>query len=173
MTPTLLLAAAGYTLTAQMVTVILAFFVVMWFLTTWTWKPILRLLDERRETVAAEFDSIERKQSELDSRLKDYEERLRQIDNEARERMNKAIDEGKRAAAALVEEARRTSEEMKTKAAADVRIEIEKARVELRDQMVRLSIGAAEKLIRTELNDARQRELVGSFLAELESRKLS
>lgn len=166
----MLAASTGQTITAQVVTNIIAFFVVLFILNKFAVKPILALLDERKETVSNEFSSIERKQAELDSRLKDYEERLRLIDNEARERTNKAIDEGKRAATEIVAEARRQSEELKSKAVSDIRMEMEKARVELRNDIVRLTLGATEKLLQTELNDDRHKQLVGGFISELENR---
>lgn len=173
MPPIFLLAAAGGEFTAQVVTVIIAFFTVMYILVRLTWGPILAHLDERRQTVATEFQSIERRQADLESRIRDYEERLRQIDSEARARLNKAIDEGKHLAAEIVEEARRESDEMKRKASADIAIEVEKARLQLRDEVVSLTIGATQKLLHSELNDTKHRELVAGFVADLQDRKAS
>lgn len=173
MTSLLLLGAAAGTLTAQIVTVVLGFFILMWILAKFAWSPVIKTIDERRETIAREFDTIEKRQAHLESQIKDYEERLRQIDNEARERMNKAIDEGRRTATELVEEARRAADEMRNKAQQDIKLEIEKARVELRDTVVSLTIRSSEKLLRAELTDARHRELVGSFISEIEGRQSS
>lgn len=173
MSPIILLGEAAYTLPAQILTIMIGFAIVVWILTKFGWDPIVRTIDERRETIAKEFDTIDKKQAALESRMRDYEERLRQIDNEARERLNKAIDEGKKIASEIVEEARRQSDETKAKAAADIKLEIEKARVELRDDIVRLTLGATEKLLKAELNQERHRQLVGSFITELESRRRS
>ncbi len=155
---------------AQVVTVVIGFFVVMWVLKAYAWGPVIKAIDDRRETITKEFQTIDEKQAKLESQIKDYEERLRQIDAEARERMNKAIDEGKKTATEMVETARKQSEEMKQKASADIQLEIEKARVELRDEMVKLTIGATEKLLRKQLDEQGHRELVGSFISELESK---
>ena len=173
MTALLITGAVAGTLGAQIATVIIAFFLVMATLYAVAWKPVINLIDERRESIRKEFDSIDRKQADLDSKIRDYEERLRQIDAEARDRMNKAIDEGKRTATALVDDARKTAEDMKAKAVTDIRIELEKARVELRNDIVKLTIGATEKLLKSELNDDRHRVLVGSFITELEAKKNS
>lgn len=166
-----LAAETGPTLIAQVATVVVAFFVVVMILAKTAVGPFMKMIDERRETIAREFESIDSKQSGLESRIRDYEERLRQIDNAARERMNKAIDEGKRTAADVIEEGRKASEEMKAKAAADIRMEMEKSRVELRNEIVRLTISATEKLLRAELNDDRHKQLVGGFISELEHRQ--
>ncbi len=173
MLSSVLLAAAAGELIAQMGTVILAFAIVVYILYALAWGPILKLIDERRDTIAREFDNIEKKQAALDSRIKDYEERLRQIDSEARERLNKAIDEGKKASSDLLEQARTQVEELKKKAESDIRVEIEKARVDLRDRIVDLAISSAEKLVHQKLDDHNQRELVGRFISEMEQRQLS
>lgn len=169
-TPLVFVAAAAGTLTAQIAVVVIAFFVVMWILTKFAWGPIIRLIDERRETISREFRNIEDKQGHLESQIKDYEERLRNIQAEAREMMNAEIEKGKKSAAEIVEESRVQAEELKAKAASDIQLEVEKARAELRDEIVRLTIGATERLLKAELNDDRRRELVGSFISEIESR---
>ncbi len=173
MAPEILLAAAGLTMTAQILTTMVAFFVVLAILYKMAWGPVLELIDERRKTIAQEFDTIDKKQADLNSMVKDYEERLRQIDNEARERTNKAIDEGKKAAAEILEEARKHSEDVKQRAEADIKIEIEKARVELRDEIVNLTLGATEKLLHKELNADTHKKLIVDFIEELEKREAS
>ncbi len=169
--PILSLSAAAGTLASQVAVVVIAFFIVMWILVKFAWGPVIRLIDERREIVSREFDRIDEKQSKLDSQIDDYEKRLRQIQDEAREMMNKEIERGKQTAAEIVEEARNQSEEMKNKAASDIQLEIEKARSDLRDQMVTLTIHATQRLLEAELDDERRRQLVGSFISEVENLK--
>ncbi len=171
--PVLFTAAAGGTLLAQILTVIIAFSVVVYILYYFAWGPIIRLLDERRETIAREFDTIEQKQATLEGQIKDYEERLRHIDAEARERTNKAIEEGRKAATALLEEARQQAEQIRRKGQTDIQLEIEKARAVLRDDMVRMTISATEKLLREKLDDEQHRRLVENYLGELEQREAS
>ncbi len=173
MTGLVLLALDAAPLVAQVVTIVIGFFITLYILYLFAWGPIVKTIDERRDLIAKEFDSIEEKQAHLESQIRDYEERLRQIDQEARERMNKAIDEGKRSANEIMEEARQSAEAMRAKAESDIRLEVEKARVDLRDEMVRLTLGATEKLLRTKLDEAAHRELVGNFIAEMETRSPS
>ena len=173
MTPTLFLAAAAESLIAQVVTTVVAFFIVLWVLWKLAWNPIIQHLDQRKNTIIQSWEEIEGKQAKLDSQIQDYNERLRQIDSEARERLNKAIDEGKRTAAELLEESRRQSDELKQKAKADIAVEIDKARAQLRDDVADLTIKATERLLREELDDAKHRELVQDFIKELQQREAS
>ena len=162
-----LLGAAAGTLVAQVVTVVIAFFIVLLILAKVAWKPVIALIDERRKTIVDEFERLDARQADLSSKIKDYEARLAQIDAEARERSNKAIEEGKRTANEIIDEAKRLADETRTKAQADIRMEIDKARVELRSQMVSLTIGATERLLHAELNDERHRQLTAQFIDDL------
>lgn len=173
MAPNLFLAAAAGTLTAQVVTVIIAFFLVMWVLKAFAWSPVLQVIDERKNSIIKEFETIEARQAQLDSQIADYQQRLANIDQEARQRINEAVEDGKKISAEIIEEARKASEQMKAKATSDIQMEMEKARVELRDEMVRLTIQATEKLLHQELDDQKHREMVNNFIVELQQRKAS
>lgn len=173
MLTTLIIGAAAGELVAQMATVILAFAIFVAILNKVAWGPIMQLIDERSETIAREFDTIEKKQAALDSRIRDYEERLRQIDNEARERLNRAIEEGRKASADLLEQARKQSDDLRKKAESDIRVEIEKARVELRDRIVDMTLQSTEKLLHKKLDAQAHRDLIGNFISEVEQKQLS
>lgn len=169
-TLTILAASAANTVIAQVATVLVAFLTVIWVLKAFVWKGVLGAIDERREAIRRQFDEIDRKQAELASMTKDYEERLRRIDEEARERMNKAIDEGRRISADLTEKARKDADAHLERAQATIRIETDKARIELRDEIVTLAITAAERLLKQRLDDEGHRTMVRAFVAEMEDK---
>lgn len=165
--PLALLAASGLALPAQIVTLIVGFLIVLAVLHKFAWTGVLKAIDERREHIRGQFDQIDRRQSDLNTRIKEYEERLRQIDEEANRRLTAAVDEGRRISEELAARARTEADAMMERARTTIQIETDKAKVELRDHTVALAIGAAEKLLHKELNDNAHRELVGSFVEEL------
>jgi F-type H+-transporting ATPase subunit b len=165
-----LLAASAAPLLAQVVTVIVGFLIVMWILNKYAWSDVLKALDERRDTVRKQFDDLDARQRDLEVKVREYEERLKRIDDEARERLNKAVDEGRRIAAELTEKARQEAEAQTARAKQTIQIETDKARIQLRNEIVALTIGAAERLLKSELNDEKHRELVGSFIGEMQDR---
>ncbi len=171
--PVMLLSAGYETLVAQVLTVIIAFSAVAYILYYFAWGPVIRMLDERREIITREFDTIEQKQAMLEGQIKDYEERLRHIDAEARERTNKAIEEGRKAASGLLDEARAQAEQIRGKARADIQLEIEKARAILREDMVNMTLSATERLLREKLDSEQHRRLIEAYLSELEQRQAS
>ena len=56
------------------------------------------------------------------------------------------------------------------KARASTALELESTRRKIKEEVVELTLKATERLIRERLDDARDRELVGSFINEMESR---
>jgi len=170
MNPILLLGAStGPELTAQIVVLLMGFAITLAILSKLAWGPVTSILDERRKLVSDQFEDIDQKMTKATALLKEYEEKLRHIDEEARERQNKAIDEGRRMATELIEKARQESEEITSKA--QMQIELDKARIELRREVVEMTLAATGKLLAANLDDARQRELVDSFIADVEKER--
>ncbi len=65
-------------------------------------------------------------------------------------------------------EARQQAEVVKAKGRQDLEIEAQKAQVELRDTVVALAIGAAEKLIHERLDDQKHRQLIEQYIDHIE-----
>jgi F-type H+-transporting ATPase subunit b len=149
-------------------TQLVAFLIFIWMLNRYAVGPVLRLLDERREKIASQFDQIAASEKRVAALRDEYEKRLREIDDEARKRVLEEINKGKRVAEEIAEKARTDAAEVIEKAKANVQIQIDKARVELKEEIVSLSLAAAEHLIHERLDDAKHRQMVGAFIQELE-----
>jgi len=150
----------------QILTQALGFLVLLFILKKIAWKPLLSLLDERREKILSEFQSIERTKSELSRLEQEYKARLAEIDAQARQKIQEAIAEGHQIAVDVQEKAREEAKNILNKAKDNIDLEIAKARVELRNQVVSLAISAAEKVIKEELSDERHKRLVNEFIDE-------
>jgi len=90
----------------QILTQALGFLILLFILKKIAWKPLLSLLDERREKISSEFQTIERTKSELSRLEQDYKARLADIDAQARQRIQEAISEGQRISVEIQEKAR-------------------------------------------------------------------
>ena len=148
----------------QILTQALGFLILLFILKKIAWKPLLSLLDERREKISSEFQTIERTKSELSRLEQDYKARLADIDAQARQRIQEAISEGQRISVEIQEKAREESKNILNKAKENIELEVAKARVELRNQVATLAIKAAEKLIKVELTEERHKRLVTEFI---------
>ncbi len=150
----------------QILTQALGFLILLFILKKIAWKPLLSLLDERREKISSEFQTIDRTKSELSRLEQDYKARLADIDAQARQRIQEAISEGQRVSVEIQEKAREESKNILNKAKENIELEVAKARVELRNQVATLAIKAAEKVIKEELSEERHRRLVTEFIDE-------
>ena len=152
----------------QILTQAFGFIILLILLKKFAWKPLLSLLDERRDKISSEFATIERVKTELARLEDDYKARLSDIDAHARLKIQEAVSEGQRIAAELQEKAREDANKTLEKAKANIEIEVAKARAELRSQMTSIAIKAAEKILKEDLNDERHKRLVTGFIENVE-----
>src|SRR3989338_9782732 len=85
----------------EILTQIFGFLIILVLLRIFAWKPILKLLDERKKRIASEFDNIEKAKQEMAKLREEYEVKLKEIDLEARKRIQEAIAGGQKMAADL------------------------------------------------------------------------
>jgi len=152
----------------QALTHLVSFLIALWLLKKFAWGPIMNLLDERRDKIASEFKEIEQGKDSVESLKSEYESKLNEIDNERRATIVKAVDDGKAMAADIKASAQNDARELTEKTKQDLEREVAKAKVQLRSDMVTMTIAAAEKVIRERLDDAKHRELIDRFIADLE-----
>ena len=145
----------------------LTFLTVLFLLSKFAWKPILKMISEREKTIEDALLSAEKAkeeiakltannellikeaQAERDALLKMARDTKDQIINEARDKASKEAER-------LIEVARET-----------INNERQKANTELKNQVATLSQDVAEKLIRKELSsDGKQREIAESLIAD-------
>lgn len=148
----------------------LSFLGVLFILRKYAWKPILKMLREREESIdqalhAADLARIEMEQLKFDNEvlLKEAKGERDAILNEARKIRDKIFEEARIKAN---EDSQRIIENARE------RIENDKmaAIVELKNQIALLSIEIAEKLIRDELShDRKQEGLIKKILDEIQS----
>jgi F-type H+-transporting ATPase subunit b len=140
-----------------------AFLIFAWILKRFVWGPVLQLLDERRESITGEFQKIEETQAEAARLRGDYEERLRTIDQEARERIQESVNQGRRVAQEIREQAHAEAREITKRAKENVQLEIDKARVQLKEDMIRMTMGALESVLQETVSREQHDRLVGHF----------
>jgi len=155
----------------QLITHIVGFLILLWILKRYAWKPLLALLDERRERIATSFADIERKQKEADALNAEYLNKLKDIDTEARRRLTEAVVEGEKIAARIKEDARNEAKDMFARSKAEIEQDMAKARVELKNEVVAMTINATEKIIHERLDTPKHRELIGRFIEDIEKVK--
>ena len=154
-----------------LLTQVLGFLLLVWILGRYAWGPIVAQLEARRQKIAGEFADAERRKAEADQLRLKYEADLRGIEAQARQRLNEAIAEGQKVAGEIKAQAHQDAAARLQQADDDVMRRGEQAKEILKEQMIALSLKAAEKVIRKNLDDAGHRRLVAEFLDEASASK--
>jgi F-type H+-transporting ATPase subunit b len=143
------------------------FLLLLFLLSKILYKPIVKILDERAERVRESMERAEqiRAQSERDEqeRLAQMDEARRQVQAMLTQATSMAEQVKAEARQAAQDEARRIVERAQTEATA----ERNQAMSELRQQVAELSILAAERVVRANLDSQSNRRIVEEFLTEL------
>ncbi len=145
---------------------IVVFVLLLLILKKYAWAPILEALDARETTVRESLEQAARIQAE-NARLAQEQSRLIA---EARAEANAVLQTARESGEALKKSLEQTAQEEKRRIIASASQEIEAqtraAVAELRKTTAELSIGIAEKLIRQNLDDTKNRALVDQLIQE-------
>jgi F-type H+-transporting ATPase subunit b len=152
----------------QVLTHAVGFLITVWILKKFAWGPLLALMEERRNKIVSEFEKIESEKADVERLNEEYQAKLRDIENERREKLLQAVEEGKEMAAEIKASALEETKQARAKAKADLEREVVKAKVQLRDELVTLTVTATEKVLQERIDEAKHRDLIGRFIDQLE-----
>lgn len=146
--------------------VFLALLGILW---KFAWGPILSAVEAREKGIQAAIDEATARNAEAERLLAEHREQLA----DARRQANELIAEGKAAGERLrrevEEKARQEAQAMVERARSEIERERDAALDTLRRESVELALAAASRLIRENLDSAKDRELVERYLSELGS----
>ena len=148
-------------------TQVLGFLLLVWFLGRYAWGPVVAMLEDRRQGIADQFGAAERARREADELKSRYDQELRGIEARARQRMQEAIAEGQRVAGEIRQQAQADAQARLARANEEIARERDRAQTLLREQIAHLSIRTAEKILRQRLDDPGQRQLVATYIDEV------
>jgi len=146
---------------------IAGFVIVVWILAKVAWGPILDILDARRDKIASDFAEAEQARGDAEQLKGDFESKLGDIKTIEREKVQEAVDRGEELAGRIKIEAHGKAESALEKARQDIVVESQKAQLALRDDVVSLALGSAEKLINQKLDDETHRRLIREYIDNL------
>lgn len=147
---------------------VLAFLVLFFIIWKFLFKRIGAAMDARTQEIQSTFDKIEKDKAEVERLTQEYQGKLTNIEKEAYERIQKAVQEGLQTKNEIVAQAQAQAQKTMEKARGEIEREKDKALLELRQEVVKLSLHAAERLVDTTMNAQTHGKLVDQFLAEVE-----
>jgi F-type H+-transporting ATPase subunit b len=139
----------------------IVFFVLIW---TFAFKPISKMLTERRDRIEQGLRDAEQARKDRESAEAEHAAALAEARREANEiidRAQKAATESREADLAAT---RQELEGMRQRALEDIDAEKQRAIAELRGEVADLALAAASRVVGESLDGDRQRRLVEEFL---------
>lgn len=161
------IAALGFSLPA-LVSNLINFTILLIVLRLFLYKPVLRLLDDRRRRIQEGLDRAEQAESQASASEHEAREAIEQAQREARDLMQQAQEAAAQLRAQLEERARADAEQIVSRAREEVQVERDQAIEQLRREFADLTITAAERVTRQSLDRAAHQRLIDEVLVNSE-----
>lgn len=136
------------------------------------WKPILKMLDQRKERIQQGLEDAERAREERERAQSEFDKRLEEAAQEREKIIARAKEEAQEERKAIVAEAEQEAERVLIGAREEAQSEGERILEELRGQIAVLAIAAANRLIGEALDEERQRRLVDEFFSGISAARV-
>ena len=153
----------NYTLIAQIVNFLLLVAVVSWF----GYKPIMKIMEERQNKIATDLQNAENTKAEAQNVKKEYERQLAEARSEAQAIIDKANKTAKEAYDQMLAQAREEQENIFRTAKEQIEREKANALLEVRNEVVSLSMQLASKVVEKKMDAEADQKLINEFLDEI------
>jgi F-type H+-transporting ATPase subunit b len=153
---------------AQSIAALLVFGIVFFVLRAKAWGPILKGLTDRENKIRADLHSAEAARTEAQAALANYKKQIADADAQVREKLASAQKDAETIAGRLKADAQREIEDMKVRAARELDEAKRAAVAEVHATAAQLSTAVAGKILKRQINEADQADLIRSSLEELQ-----
>ncbi len=151
---------------------VINFLVLLWLLKRYLYGPITEMLDKRSQKINNDLDEAEKRKSDAQELKEKYETELRNARQEAQEIIEQAEDRGKRRAKEIINQAQDEAEKIKENKLAEIEQAKKEALVELRNEVASISLLAAGKIIKEQIDKKKHEQLINQYIEDLNSKKL-
>lgn len=154
-----------------MVIQILNFFILLFVLKKFAYKPLLEMMEARRNKILTDLDNAEKSKEAAQKLRVEYEEQLAKVKQEAQvilDRANKIANETRDE---IINQARAEQERLLAVAREQIAREQQKAISELRDQVADLSMLVAQQVVGQSMNTEKDKLIIDEVLSKIDSKQ--
>ena len=144
------------TILAQM----LNFFILVWILARFAFKPLVSMMQERRDRIAKDLADAQNARQEAEQFKADYAAQIANARQEAQQIVEKAV-----------QQAEATTRE-KERARQDIVNERDRAMNNLRNEVISLSVAMATKVVAKDMDSETNTKLIEDAIAKLDSKTI-
>jgi F-type H+-transporting ATPase subunit b len=147
------------------------FLVLLVLLVKVLYRPIQDMLQQRQRQIADSLSNADAKYQEAESLRKEYEDHLAKIADEARVRLDQAMKDAEAARQRVLEKAQDEVRDLHQRQQAQLALEREQLRRDLRAEMSDIAVMAAAKALRQQLNPTLQSAVIDQVIKELDQQQ--
>lgn len=141
-----------------------AFLVIMAVLFKLAGPAVAKALRKRTDDIRTEIEAAEAERRSAESALTQQRAGVGDISADRQRLLAEATETAERLKVDVVARARTEAESLRTRALADIEAQRNQAMGDLRAEVARLTRGAAEAVVRENLDDAAQKQLIDSYI---------
>ena len=156
------------TILAQM----LNFLILVVVLRAVAYKPIVKMLKDRENTIAASLKKADDDAAKAEAALKEYQDQLANARTKAQDIVDKAEKRAQEDHEAFVQATQKEIAQMKEAAEQQIQRERQQAVEQLKGEMITLSLAAASKIVSKNMDADENEKLIGEFIDQLDKDKI-
>ena len=149
---------------------IINFLILVALLRAVAYKPIVRMMDERKAKIAESIEKADADAAAAEATLNEYKAQLAAARTKAQEIVDMAEKRAGEEREASIQATKREIEQMKK--SAEEQMERAHAVEQLKAEVVALSLAAAGKIIQKNLDEKDNDAIIGEFIAKLDAKKV-
>ncbi len=149
---------------ATLIAQILNFLVLVFVLAKFAYKPVVRIMEERKNKIAGDLESAEKAKAEAEAIKAEYMEKLANAKQEAQAIIDNARKTAQTAHDKIMAETKAEQDQVVASAKEAIALEKKKAMDDIRAQVINLSMIAASKIVEQKLSSEEDKKLAGEIV---------
>jgi F-type H+-transporting ATPase subunit b len=143
-------------------------FIVLMVILGYLFNKFLRpFMHKRTEEIKKSLEDIEKQKQAVEVLKQNYTDQIKDIREKGKLEIEKALEEGNRMRDDIIVHAEKESKSFLERAKVEIDSEKQKAVMEIQKEVATLSLLATKKLIKKQMDETTNRQLVEDFLEEL------
>jgi F-type H+-transporting ATPase subunit b len=148
---------------------IITFLVLLWLLAKFAWRPLLRALDARQETIKKSLEDAQQARREMEALSKESDRILRAAHAEAESIVASSRAEAEKLREEIKQKSKTDSEAIVREARRQIETETGRALRQIRGEIADMSVTIASKLIQRNFSTEENGALIEETLKEMEA----
>ncbi|MCU7833880.1 MAG: F0F1 ATP synthase subunit B [gamma proteobacterium symbiont of Taylorina sp.] len=154
-------------ITATLIGQIITFAILVWFIGKYLWEPMTQMMDDRKKRIADGLAAAERGVHEQELAEQKVIERLKEAKEQAAEILALAQKRGAEIIEDAKDDAKAEGARLITAANAEIEQEVNRAKESLRAQVVDITLAAAGKIVKKEIDAKTHGDLLKDVVGQI------